>query len=110
MAKAIQCFTNGGPEAFDCALCCLAQECLELCEGVFDGVEVRTVGREVAEFSSCRLDELANPWPFMARQVIHDDDVAAAQLWAEDLLNIGLKGLTVDGAVEDAGRNEASQG
>ena len=62
------------------------------------------------EFSSCRFDELANPWPFVAGEIIHDDDVAAEQFWAEDLLDIGLEGLTVDGAIEDAGRNEASQG
>ena len=40
-------FTDCGPEAFEGALCPLAQKRLELCEGIFDGVEVRTVRREV---------------------------------------------------------------
>ena len=70
--------TDGVPEALDRPLRRFAQERLELCEGILDGVEVRTVGREVVEFSSCCFDEFANPWPFVAREVVHDDDVAGA--------------------------------
>ena len=72
---------------------------LELCEGFFDGVEVRAVGREVIEFGTCRLNELTDPLTFVAGEVVHDDDVAWAQFWYEDLLDISLEGVTVDGAV-----------
>jgi hypothetical protein len=91
-------------------LCRLAQECLDPCEGVLDGVEVGTAGREAVELSACRLYELANPWPLVAREIVHDDDVAGAQLLGEDLFDIGLEGVTVVGAVENEGRDETAQG
>lgn len=102
--------TDGVPEALDRPLRRFAQERLELCEGILDGVEVRTVGRKVLELSSCHRDELANARALVAREIVHDNDIAGAQFWAEDLLDIGLEGLTVDGAVEYEGRDEASQG
>lgn len=43
----------------------------------------------------------------MAREVVHDDEVAWAQFPHEHLLDIGLEGIPVDGAVEHEGRDEA---
>jgi hypothetical protein len=44
----------------------------------------------------------------MAREVIHDDETAGAEFPHEDLFDIGLEGIPVDGAVKDEGRDEAS--
>ncbi len=48
----------------------------ELSEGVFDGVEVGTVGRQVEELGALGLDRLPEAGDFVGRQIVHDDDVA----------------------------------
>ena len=45
----------------------------------------------------------------MARQVVHDDNVALAQFRDEDLVDVSLESETVDGAVDDERRDEAAQ-
>lgn len=82
----------GVPEGASGSLGGLAQQRLELGEGLFDGVEVGTVGREVAQVRTRRLDHLAHARPLVARQVVHDDDVAGAQFRDQDLLDIGFEG------------------
>ena len=54
MAEEVDEFANGDPETLDGSLSRFAQERLELSEGVFDGIEVGTVGREVEEMGACR--------------------------------------------------------
>jgi hypothetical protein len=44
----------------------LAEQCLELGEGVLDRIEVWAVGRQVAQLRTCGLDEVAHARPFMA--------------------------------------------
>jgi len=46
----------------------------------------------------------------VAGEIIIDDDVAGAQFLGENLLDIGLERLTVDGAVENEVRDETSKG
>ena len=53
--------------------------------GFFDGVHVRTVGRQISQLGSRRLDELLDPWPLVARQIVHDDDVAFRECRNEHL-------------------------
>lgn len=48
------------PEGVSCALCCLAQEGLELGEDHLDGVQVWGVGRQVNELGAPGLDQLAD--------------------------------------------------
>jgi hypothetical protein len=45
----------------------------------------------------------------VARQVVHDDDVARLELGNEELLDIGFEGCGVDGAVEDGGATRPSR-
>ncbi len=88
----------------------LTQQRLEHGEGVLDGVEVGTVGREVGRFRAGRLDHLTQARPLVARQVVHDDDVAGTQFRNQDLLDTGLEGVAVDWPVEHLGSNEAANG
>ena len=94
------------PEAVDGALGRLAQERLQLGEGVLDRVEVGRVGREVEQARAGCLDQLSHPRPLVAGQVVHDHDVAGPQLGDEDPLDVGLEGVAVDRAVEDEGRHD----
>ena len=43
----------------------------------------------------------------MAQEIIHDDETAGAEFPHEDLFDIGLEGIPVDGAVKHEGRDEA---
>jgi hypothetical protein len=54
--------------------CGLSQICFELGEGILDRIEVRAVRRKIEERSAGRLDHLAYARPFVAGEVIHDDD------------------------------------
>src|SRR3712207_4171704 len=65
----------------------LAQERLEVREGIFDRVEVRRVGREVEQARAGGLDELAGVRAPVTRQVVHHHDIARPQLGHESSLS-----------------------
>ena len=85
-----------------------AHEGFELREAEFNGIEVRTVGRQIAERGADALDRLADAGHFVCAEVIGDDDVPGMQGGHEDLFDIGEEARPVDGAVEDPGRGQAS--
>ena len=68
--------THGVPETSDGALRSLAQDGLELGEGVLDRIEVGAVGQEEEEVRAGGLDQRPDLGSLVARQVVHDDDVA----------------------------------
>ena len=78
----------------------LSQQVLELGEDLLDRVQVRRVFRQEEELGAGRAYELAHRFAFMAAKIVHDDDVAGAKRWDEDLFNIGSEALTVDRTVE----------
>ena len=63
VAEEVDEFANGDPETLDGSLSRFTQERLELGEGVLDGIEVGTVGREVEEMGASRFDQLATLGP-----------------------------------------------
>ena len=66
----------------------------ELGEDLFDRIEVRAVWRQEQEPGSRSTDGLAHGRPFVAGQIVHDDDVAGQERWHEQLLDIvGKAGL-----------------
>ena len=56
-----------------------AHEGFELREAEFNGIEVRTVGRQIAERGADALDRLADAGHFVCAEVIGDDDVPGMQ-------------------------------
>ena len=56
---------------------------------------------------ACCFDEFTDPRTLMAQEIIHDDETAGAEFPHEDLFDIGLEGIPVDGAVKHEGRDEA---
>jgi hypothetical protein len=58
--------TDRRPETIDGSLGGLAQQRLELGEGLFDRIEVRRVGRQVEKARARRLDPLAGRRPLVA--------------------------------------------
>ena len=53
------------------------------------------------------LDCGANGWSPVAAEIIHEDGVAGGEFRDEDLLDIGLEGVAVDGTVEDHRRDHS---
>jgi hypothetical protein len=80
---------------------------LELGEGVFDRIEVGTVGRQIVEFGAAGFNSLPDAGDLVGGQIVHDDDVAWAQGWRQHLLDPGQEGFSVHRPVEKHRRNEA---
>jgi len=102
-------FANSGPKALDGSLSSLAQERFQLGEGVFDGVEVWAVGREIEELRAGGFYYLSHIRAFVTWQVIHNDDVALAQFGQENFFDIGLEGEAVDRPINYERRDEPAQ-
>src|SRR3984957_10834143 len=79
---------------------------LELGEGIFDGIEVRTVGRQVAEFGTAGLNSLPDAHDLVSRQIIHDDEVTGAQGWRQHVLDPGQEAFSVHRSVQKHRCNE----
>ena len=98
---------DAGPEAAYCPLTDLPEHGLELGESLLDGVEVGAVGREEAQGCASRFDQLAHRSTLVARQIVHDDDIAGPQFGDEHLTDIGFEPVAVDRPVEHHRCNHA---
>lgn len=96
-------------EPFDRSLGRGAEEGLELGEGEFNGVEVRTVRREVDELRCCAFDRFTDPCHFVSGQIVHHDHVTRAERRRQVLLDIAEEHVSVHRAVDHGGRREAAQ-
>ena len=85
----------------------LSEQGLELCEDLFDGVEVGGVFRQEHQAGSDISDRLAHRLSFVGSEIVEDDDVARLQSRHEELIDIGAETLAVDGSVKQAGRVDA---
>lgn len=84
-----------------------AQHRFQFREGLFDGIEIRTVGRQEADVRADAFDRGAHLRLFVDRQVVEHHHVATVQRGHQDLLDVGEKRRTVDRSVEDRGRGQA---
>ena len=96
----VDAFADKVPEAGDCSLADLSEHGFETREGLLDRIEVGTIGRQEAECCTGRFDPFAHRVALVARQIVHDDDVAGPQFGHEDLSDIGLEPLAIDGAIK----------
>ena len=108
--RPVEQLADGVPQAVDGALGGLAQEGLELGEGLLDRVEIGRVGRQVTQLGAARLDRRADADDFVRGEVVHHYDVALHQHWCQHLLDPGEEDRAVHGTVEDVGGDEAARG
>jgi hypothetical protein len=85
----------------------LSQQSFELGEDLLDGVEVGRVFRQEDEAGSNISDRLPHGFSLVGAEIVEDDDVARLQRRHEELFDIGVEALAVDGPVEQAGRVDA---
>src|SRR5580704_15037364 len=103
LADATQDGADSSPQAWNCPLCGLAQERLELAEDLFDRVEVRRVRGQINSRRIRSLDRFHHAGYFVGRKIIHDDDVAAIERRGQTLFDIGEKYPSVDRAIDHEG-------
>src|SRR3954451_23946785 len=99
--------SNGLPEAVTGAFADLSEQRLEFGEGLLDGIEIGAVGWQVEQPGLPAFDGLLNAGDLVAGQIVHDDNVARAQGWGEDLLDVGAEGGAVHGVIQHVGRGDA---
>ena len=78
----------------------LTQMSFEFGESQFNGIEIRAVGRQVADTHSTSREQPSDVLDFVGGEVVEDERVARAQLWTEDLLNISRENLGIDGSFD----------
>lgn len=81
-----------------------AHQVLELGEDLLDRIQVGTVGRQEQQLGAGATDRRADGGPFVAAQIIHDDDVAGRERRHEALLDIVGEALAIDRLIEHARR------
>src|SRR5208282_4633520 len=100
---------EGDQQAGDGSFGDFAQEGLQLGIGLFDRVHVGAVRRQISQFGSGRLYELLDPRSLVARQIVHDDDVAFREGGDETFFHPLLERGRVDRPVEGLLRHEAAK-
>jgi hypothetical protein len=73
----------------------------------FDGIEIGTVRRQVADANSSSRKQLADVMDFVGGEVVENERVARAQFRTEHLLQISRENLGIDGAFDQKGRFDA---
>lgn len=98
-------FEDFGYASVDCLWCSgfgFPQHGLEFGEGLFDGVEIRTVGGQRPDGGTCCFDGCQGSLVLVALQVVPDDDVIGRQGWHEEADHPGCKEIAIHGTVEGA--------
>ena len=72
----------------------------ELGEDLLDGVQVGRVFWQEDQLGSDGADKPAYGFSLVAAEIVHDDDVSRAKGWDKNLLDIGLKGFTIDRTIK----------
>ena len=87
-----------------------AEELLDLGEGLLDRVEVGGVGGERQEASPASLNGRAHGRAVMRAEIVGHDDLARAQRWREEVLDIAHEARGRHRAVEPQARADAVEG
>lgn len=73
---------------------------LSFCEELFDGIEVRAVGRQENGTRAASLDCFFDPVYLMSGNIVQKDDLTLLQSWSKDLFNIGQEVGAVHWAIQ----------
>lgn len=85
----------------------LTQMSFEFGKCQFNGIEVGTVRRQVADANPSIRKQPADGLDFVGGEVVEDERVALTQLWTEHLLKINRENLGIDGTFDQKGRFDA---
>jgi hypothetical protein len=100
-------FAAGVGDRFVASRSRLAQQSFELGEHLLDGVEVGRVFGQKDETSPDIADRSSHGLSLVGAEIVEDHDVAQLEGGCEELFDIGVEALAVDGPVEQAWRVNA---
>jgi hypothetical protein len=100
-------FAAGVEDGFVTSRPDLSEQGFELGEDLLDGVEVGGVFRQEDDAGSDIPDRPPHRLSFLGAEIVEDHDVARLQRRHEELFDIGVEALAVDGPVKQAGRFDA---
>jgi hypothetical protein len=83
--------SNGVPETIACPLAHCSQQRLEFGKGLFEGIEIGAVGRQVEQLGLAVFDRFLDAGHLMTGQIVHNDEIARAQGWGEDLFDVAAE-------------------
>ena len=84
-----------------------AKERFQFGKRLFDRIEIRTVRRQKPELRAGPFDGRADVGLAVHREVVEDDDVAAAQRRHQDLFHVREKARVIDRSIKHRWRGEA---
>jgi hypothetical protein len=85
------------------ALGSFSEQSLELAKGLFNGVEIWRVLREVEQFRSDGFDSFGDTGDLVDAGIVHDDDVTGLKSWHQTLFDIGQEHLSVHRSIDHEG-------
>jgi len=91
---------NGLLEGFSCTSTCPPQQRLQLGKSLFDGRQVRRVGRQKQQATATSLNGLLDTRSQMNREIIQDHDLPWAQAGCQDLFDVDLKRGAISCAIQ----------
>jgi hypothetical protein len=75
----------------------------QLCEELFDWIEIRAVGRQEHQMGAGVADSASRGVAFMAAEIVEDYDIALGKCRDQYLLQVKGEELTIDGSIDDPG-------
>ena len=97
---------RNGDEATDfveCAGSGRAEKRLQFREGLLNGIEIGAIRRQEPQEGAGLLNGGPHVRLLVGREVVENDDVAAAEGRHQDLVDVRAEGVVVDGPVKDGG-------
>ena len=77
------------------------EERFQFREDLFNGIEIRAVGRQKSEACAPLFNRTADLRLFVHGEVIEDDDITGPQCRRQHLLDVGQEARVIDGPIED---------
>jgi hypothetical protein len=77
------------------------EERFQFREDLFNGIEIRAVGRQKPEACAHLFDRIADLRLFVHGEVIEDDDITGPQCRRQHLLDVGTEAPVIDRPIED---------
>ena len=107
-------FRDGFVEGFFGSCLGGQKQCFEFRPSLFDGVQVRRIGRQVEHFRATFLDALLDSVDLVRTQVVHHHHVARTQLRTQAMIQIGEENIAIGGLLDGhrsdhAARAESAQ-
>ena len=107
-AEALETVAEQRPERLDGPAAGRADDGFQLGEAEFDGVEIGAVRRQIQEGRAGARNRGAHTGDLVDVEVVRDDEVPGVERGDENLFDVCQKAGAVNGAIEDAGRGQAS--